>query len=275
MTTDIEIPPALEPLGTAYIVDPARPVLTQGREIAVGRMIREHSHPRGQLLWAMTGLVKVASHACVWVVPPSHAVWIPGGMPHRFTTETDAEMLNLYVDPSRELRKGKGPKGQGCAVLELTPLLRELILRLAQRLQDDVDDPRVARLAEVVLDELESLPEARLSLPGGQDPRLVRMTQHLTANPADMRPLADLAREVGVTPRTLERLFRNETGLPFRQWRIRLRLLAAIDALNRGESSTTIAFSLGWSSPSAFVAAFRAQFGTTPQRFLQEDRAAA
>lgn len=272
MTTDIENPPNLDPLDTAYIIDPSRPVLTEGREIAAGRMIREHSHPRGQLLWAMNGVVKVTSHACVWVVPPSHAVWVPGKLPHRFATETDAEMLSLYVDPSRPVRRGKGLMGQGCAVLELTPFARELILRLGQRLEHGDYDAATSRLAEVALDELESLPEAPLSLPGGQDPRLLRMTRYLVAHPADMRPLAALAHEVGVAPRTLERLFRNETGLSFRQWRIRLRLLAAIDALNRGESSTSIAYDLGWNSPSAFIATFREQFGTTPQRFLHDDR---
>ncbi len=275
MTTDVKNPPVLEPLETAYVVDPSRPILTQGREMAAGHMTREHAHPRGQLLWAMNGVIKVTSHACVWVVPPSHAVWIPGGLPHRFATETDAEILNLYVDPSRRLREGKGLTGQGCAVLELTPLARELMLRLGTRLQGGTYDAAMRRLAEVALDELEMLPEAPLSLPGGQDPRLVRLTQHLAANPADKRPLAELAREFGAAPRTLERLFRNETGLSFRQWRNRLRLLAAIDALNRGESSTAIAYSLGWHSPSAFVAAFREQFGTTPQRFLHEARAAA
>ena len=272
---DVKNPPALDSFEAARIIDPARPVLTHGREIAAGHMFRQHAHPRGQLLWAMSGVIKVMSHACVWVVPTSHAVWIPGDQPHRFSTETAAEMLNLYVDPSRPIRKGKGLRGQGCAVLELTPFMRELILQLDLRLEDGVYDRRVQRLAEVALDELETLPEAPLSLPGGQDPRLIRLTQHLAANPVDKRPLAELARTFGTTPRTLERLFRNETGLSFRQWRNRLRLLGAIDALNRGESSTAIAFSLGWHSPSAFVAAFREQFGTTPQRFLQESRATA
>lgn len=275
MTNDVDNPPILGPLGAAYVIDPARPVLTQGREMAAGDMTCLHGHPRGQLLWAVSGVIKVSSHACVWVIPPSHAVWIPAGLAHRCTSETDAEILNLYVDPSRQVRHGKGLSGQGCAVLELTPLARELILRLGSRLAEGGYDPQVRRLAEVALDELEILPEAPLSLPGGLDPRLVRLTQHLAANPADKRPLAELAREFGAAPRTLERLFRNETGLSFRQWRNRLRLLAAIDALNRGESSTAIAYSLGWHSPSAFVAAFREQFGTTPQRFLHEPRAAA
>lgn len=275
MTTDIKNPPILDPLGTAYIVDPSRPILTRGREIAAGHMIREHTHPRGQLLWAMSGVVKIISHTCVWVVPPSHVVWIPGGVPHQFVAETNAEMLNLYVDPSRPVRAGQRVAEKGCTVLELTPFMRELILLLGMRMRDGDYDARIRRLAEVALDELETLPESPLGLPGGRDARLVRVTRHLAANPADKRPLAELARTFGVTQRTLERLFRDETGLPFRQWRNRLRLLAAVDALNRGESGTAIAFSLGWCSPSAFVAAFRQQFGTTPQRFLRETRAAA
>ena len=269
MPTDVANAPIFSPSETAFILDPSRPVLTHGRKIAAGWSVHEHSHPRGQLLWAMNGVIKVTSHACVWVVPPSHAVWIPGGLPHRMETETDAEMLNLYIDPSRPVRKGKGPRGEGCAVLELTPLARELIRRLDVQDCSAPFDAALMRFAEVILDELESLHEAPLSLPGGQDPRLVRLTRYLVENPADQRPLAELALLAGASPRTLERLFRNETGLPFRQWRSRLRLLHAIEALNTGQSSTSIAWSLGWRSPSAFVAAFREQFGTTPQKFLR------
>lgn len=109
----------------------------------------------------------------------------------------------------------------------------------------------------VLLDEVERLPEAPLDLPGGQDKR---PTRHLIRHPNDPRPLPDLSRIAGASPRTLERLFRAETGLGFRQWRSKLRLLSAIESLNRGESSTSIAYSMGYSSPSAF--------GTTPQRFL-------
>lgn len=258
--------PGFHPSGVADIRDPARPVLTHGRRLVAGTQVAPHSHPRSQLLWAVQGVLRVASEGSVWIVPPSHAVWVPGGTRHAVQVETDAVVRNLYVDPAFAPRPGTD-----CAVVLLTPLLRALILRLAESEAAGADfDARRLRLCAVVLDEIEALPAAPLSLPGGQDPRLVRLTGHLGANPADPRPLADLARLAGASPRTLERLFRAETGLTFRQWRSRLRLLAAFERLSRGESSTAIAFSLGYAGVSAFVAAFRAQFGQPPQSFLRD-----
>jgi len=252
------------PAGIAFIRDPARPILTHGRALAAGQAIAAHSHPRGQLLWALRGVLRVVCQASVWVVPPSHAVWIPGGMPHQVFFDIDAEMLNLYVDPSlaAHLR-------QDCAVLVLTPLARELILRIGAAASFD---GRLLRLCGVMLDELQHLAEARFNLPGGQDPRLTRVTRHLIKHPHDKRTLVQLAQLAAASPRTLERLFRNQTGLTLRQWRSRLRLLAAIEKLNLGQSSTAIALSLGYRNASAFVAAFRQQFGAPPQKIFRLQR---
>ncbi|MFE3839030.1 AraC family transcriptional regulator [Pseudogemmobacter sonorensis] len=267
MPTDVANPPDFEPSDIAFTMDPARPILTHGRVIGAGRSVRPHSHPRGQLLWAMRGVLRVASNACIWLVPPSHAVWIPGGMEHQVTIESEAELLNIYVDPSVPVRETSHPL-PCCAVLLLTPLAREMIRRLGEADTSGPFDDRLVRFCAVLLDELRDLAEAPLNLPGGRDDRLTRVTRHLIRHPHEASQLTELGQIAGASPRTLERLFRAETGLSFRQWRSKLRLLNAIEALNRGESSTTIAFSMGYSSPSAFIAAFREAFGTTPQRFL-------
>lgn len=263
MTKDVVETPELrfDPSGAAFVLDPARPVLAHGRDLAAGAHVAPHAHPRGQLLWAAEGLLRLSAEDGVWLVPPGFAIWIPGGTRHEMRVVsrpgTGARTRNLYVDPSRPLRPG----ARGCEVLPVPPLLRELILRMV----DESDPDRQARLGAVALDEIAAARPAPLDLPGGQDPRLRRLTAYLGQNPADPRPLPVLAAEAGASPRTLERLFRAETGLTFRDWRLRLRLLAAVGRLERGESSTTIAHSLGWRSPSAFVAAFRSHFGSPPQ----------
>lgn len=264
MTMDVENSPFFEPGETAYIEDPDRPVLAFGRDLATGAANAPHRHPRGQLLWAMTGVLRVISGNSAWIVPPSHAVWIPGGTLHNVVTETEAQTRNLYVDPSRPIRT----EAAGCTVLLLSPLMREIILRLSENADARASDARLRRLGEVALDEIGTLKEAPLSLPGGHDPRLQRLIGHLQRDPGDRRPLERLAAVAGASPRTLERLFSRETGLTFRQWRSRLRLLKAVEMLHRGESSTAIAYSLGYRSPSAFVAAFHQHFGCPPQSFL-------
>ena len=64
-------------------------------------------------------------------------------------------------------------------------------------------------------------------------------------------------------------LFQRETGLSFRAWRQRLRLLAALTPLERGERVTDVALACGYDSTSAFISAFRQQFGCTPGEFFR------
>lgn len=264
MTEDIADTTDQGPSGTGFVQDPSRPILAHGRLFRPGDAVRPHSHPRAQLLWAAEGVLRVTGGGSVWIVPPSHAVWIAADTRHAVSSETEAQIRNLYFDAALPAQRE-----EACAVLLLTPLMRQLILRLAAQDMTRAFDARLQNLCAVILDEVAALEPAPLSLPGGQDPRLVRLTRHLGGAPADPRGLAALATFAGASPRTLERLFRAETGLTFRQWRARLRLLAAIERLNLGQSSTTIAYGLGYRSVSAFVAAFHDQFGCPPQSFLQ------
>lgn len=266
MPKDVADLPFFEPADTSFDLDDALTVRLIVRTRAEGLAVRPHAHPRGQLAWPAKGVLRIVGADGVWIVPPSHAAWIPGGVVHQTISETDATVRHLLVHPRRRIRNATG-RSPGCVVVLTTPLLRELILRLEsyQRLADD--DPRLLRLSDVILDEIDELPEAPLSLPGGRDPRLIRLTRHLGAHPEDARSFVRLASLVGSTTRTLERLFRAETGLTFRRWRSRLRLIRSIELLNAGQSTTHVALSLGYAGPSAFAAAFKQHFGLTPQRY--------
>jgi AraC-like DNA-binding protein len=263
MPNSIADTPRFAPSDIAFVLDTGQPVLAHGRDLAAETGIEPHRHPRGQLLWAAEGVLRVTSEDAVWIVPSSHAVWIPGGVFHHMVTETPARTRNLYIDPAYPVRV----RDTGCAMLLLTPLMREIILRLAaDRPMEDPDGLR--RLGLVAIDEIERLDSAPLNLPAGKDERLRRLIGFLVQNPYDRSPLAELAKNSGASLRTMERLFHAETGMTFRQWRSRLRLLSAVEHLRQGKSSTAIAFSLGFQSASAFVAAFRKTFGRPPQSFL-------
>ena len=83
--------------------------------------------------------------------------------------------------------------------------------------------------------------------------------------------LAAVAREVGLSPRTLERRFLAETGMSLGRWRRRGSLLAAIERLAAGASVKQAGAAAGYAAPSAFVAAFKAEFGETPGRYFAGD----
>jgi AraC-like DNA-binding protein len=161
-----------------------------------------------------------------------------------------------------------------CAVVQVRPLLRELILAAVAFRQPYHAVGPEARLVGVLLDELDVARTAPLHLPMPRDPRLLAITAPLLADPSDKRPLGAWARTAGASARTLARLFRRETGLGFAHWRQQARLLRALERLAAGEAVTAVALDLGYDGPSAFIAMFRSRLGTTPGRYFVADAAA-
>jgi len=268
MPKDVENTPTSPPQpprrGFGSLIDSHRPAVALGQVLEAGHAVAAHDHPRAQLIMNLTGTMRVLAGPDTWVVPPSHAVWIPGGLTHQVTTETKIEARNVYIDPA--FAEGVRPE-PGCTLLRVTPLLRELASRLADFGTSVPFGSHERRLAFVLIDEIAGLEPADLGLPGGQDARLVRVTGHLVRHPEAPEGLAELAAMAGTTERTLGRLFAAETGLGYRQWRGRLRMLVALEQLEAGKSSTEVAFTLGYGSASAFVAAFRRSLGAPPQAF--------
>jgi AraC-like DNA-binding protein len=159
-----------------------------------------------------------------------------------------------------------GPLPGACRALDVTPLLRELVLELVERCPIDGDDKAAMRLAEVAVDGIAEAEVLRMQLPLPRDPRALRLAERLQAEPAETAELPELARDAGASARTIQRLFLAETGLSFSRWRQRLRLLHAAAALGAGESVTEAGLDAGYSGTSAFIAAFRKHFGVTPSR---------
>jgi AraC family transcriptional regulator, regulator of nimT len=244
--------------------DAKHPVVGYARDYPKGHVVDWHGHVPAQLLYAASGLLRVETDAGLWVVPPHRAVWIPAGMLHRVRMTTAVEMRTLYV------REGLPGLAGGCRVIAVSPLLRELIVAFAVLPPDYALDGPVGRLAAVILDQLRVPASSPLHLPLPQDPRLRRVVAGLFDDPADRRPLSAWARTVGASARTLARLFVAETGMGFAAWRQQHRLHAALARLTAGEAVTSVAFAVGYDSPSAFIAMFRKALGASPQRYLAD-----
>jgi AraC-like DNA-binding protein len=153
-------------------------------------------------------------------------------------------------------------------VVEVTPLLRELLVYCASLGKLDVRIPHEARLAGLVLDLLTTSPTMPLSLPMPRDARALRVADSVRADPASAVGTDDLSRSAGASPRTIERLFALETGMTFGRWRQQARLLSALALLAEGAPVTQVALDVGYASPSAFIAMFKSALGTTPSRFF-------
>ncbi len=222
-----------------------------------------HRHAWGQLIYARAGVMTVTAAGPAppgsWVVPPQRAVWVPAETDHWIRCGTRLSMRTLFVAPESRAMP------VSCCVVNVRPLLRELILAC-------VEAPGGARrrqlITALILNEIRAATVAPLHLPEPADPRLLRITGALRQQPGDPRTLTAWASEAGASTRTLSRLFLAETGMTFRQWQRQARLLAALVRLAEGAPVTTLAFDLGYESPSAFISAFRRALGKTPRRYF-------
>lgn len=224
----------------------------------------EHAHEWDQLTYASQGVMTVYTAKRTWVVPPHRALWVPAGTKHTEEMSAGVAVRSLYFVP------GLSPSmPRECSALNVTPLLRELILHAIAQAVLDERIPAQAQLAGVILNQLEMLPTVPLQLPALTDPRARKVSALLEKEPDNQSSLAEIARQAGASGRTLERIFKAETGMHFRHWRQRLRLIHALRLLAGGESVTQVALEAGYGSTSAFIAMFNTVFGTTPGRFFR------
>lgn len=244
--------------------DVPRPVAAMAKEFPDGHIIAPHSHPRGQLVFAASGVMTVTTPGGAWVVPPQRAVWVPPDVEHKIRMSGDVAMRTLYI-------AGSAAAGlpRACCVVSVSSLLRELILAAVELpVLYDVAG-RDGRIMALIVDEIRALPMLPLQLAMPSDTRARRVSAALLDDPADGRPLADWARDVGASARTLARHFRAETGMSFAMWRQQARLLSALNRLAAGAPVTDVALDLGYDSPSAFISMFRRALGTTPGRYFR------
>jgi AraC-like DNA-binding protein len=89
------------------------------------------------------------------------------------------------------------------------------------------------------------------------------------ADPTHGESLEQWASTVGASTRTIARLFRQELGVSFSQWRQQAILARAIPLLSQGRPLSHVAQELGYQSQSAFSAMFRRAFGASPRAFIE------
>ncbi|WP_114240073.1 helix-turn-helix domain-containing protein [Dyella sp. C9] len=242
-----------------------RDVVATGNEYPPHYVLPSHSHRRGQLLYASTGVLTTITSEGSWVVPPRRALWIPPGISHEVHMGGPVATRSAYVTP--EAARSAGLPAH-CQVIAVSPLLHEL-LHEAVDLPAEYDlDGRDGRVMALLLAEIARMPPLPLSAPLPHDKRLAALCRALLKQPSQEVGIDEMARQAGMSRRHFTRTFREETGMSFSAWRQQACLLSALTRLGNGESITQVAVDLGYGNPSAFTAAFRRVLGVAPSRYL-------
>lgn len=198
-----------------------------------------------------------------WIVPTHRAVWIPARIPHTITMSGTVLMRTLYFRP-----RLAASLPRNCCVVNVLPLLRELILHACGLPALNRKNKRQRYLIDLIIDQLETIPLVSLQLTNPSDFRAVRVADVLLSEPGNQRTLQQICKNAGAGKRTIERLFQKETGMTFGKWRQQLRLMQAMRLLAEGAKVTHAALEAGYSTPSAFISMFRKTLGTTPTLYF-------
>jgi len=245
------------------ILRTARPVMALQDEYPAGFVDPMHSHDHVQILYASSGVMSVRTPETSFVIPPQRAVWMPAGMKHEVACRGPVSLRTLYLPSSHH------GQGTACRVFEVSNLLKALILEI-------VDFPplynatgREGRIVDLLIDEIERMPNAPYQVSMPTDPRLLRVCNAILADPADPRDIDDWAALAAMGRRTFTRSFKDETGMGLAVWRQQVRLMEALSLLAAGASITQVTYDVGYDSPSGFAAMFRRAFGVPPSKYLR------
>ncbi|RYF42903.1 MAG: AraC family transcriptional regulator [Comamonadaceae bacterium] len=289
------------PIGDTDPFQPTRqrPVRVRARDLPADSHFDPHQHGWSQLAYCATGILQVTTeqaapppgrpkagtapaggseawgpHAAgtdevTYIVPPSRAVWIAPGARHAVHVLEAALFRTLYIHPSVT-----PPGWDRCRVIMVSPLLREMI----QSLDAAPSREREALLTQLVLDEITHADPQSLGvpMPSAQDgdKRLRALCEAVLREPSQRATLAGWAADVGASERTMARLFREELGTSYQQWRQQAILAHALPMLARGVPVSHVAAASGYASDSAFTAMFKGAMGQSP-RYFQDRRLAA
>lgn len=255
--------PASYELSLGALKQLPRPVYGHAETLPNQALGYRHKHPWGQFAYAAEGVIEVDAQSSRFVAPPQRAIWIPAGIMHRVHCAPSTCIRSLYIDAGIA-----GWPDDNCRVIEVSPLLREMIQYFsALPVEYDESGPE-GRFAAALLDQIAAAREVELVLPLPRMPLLRRLCRAMQAHPDETHLLAEWALQASVSEKTLSRMFFKETGLTFRAWRQRMRLISALSALEQEGNVTRVAYACGYESISAFIAAFRKQFGFTPGEYL-------
>lgn len=222
-------------------------------------------HPYCRFLYARHGSIRIETARRSLFVPPRFGLWIPPDVQHTLDVTSAVTLEFLYV--------AEGVLGEcldaQLSVVELNEFAAAFIHHVCTAVPLDYEaDSSALRRIQVLIDVLGEMPDADLAIALPLEPRLAGICRSIQSDPGAPHLLEEWASRLAMSPRTLARHFVAETGLTFQAWRQNLRLIASLGLLRAGVSVSTTALEMGYSTPSAFIFAFKKKFGLPPTGYL-------
>jgi AraC-like DNA-binding protein len=224
-----------------------------------------HFHDVHEIEYASRGMVEVKTEAGHYLLPPHQAAWIPAGLRHQTTLHAGARTLAVLFEP------GLVPAaGDRVRIVAVSSLLREMMLYsvrwpISRPGSGEEADSFFRTLGYVVAEALDD--ELPLHLPVSADPVVTAAADYTRAH-LDHVTVSDVTRDIGVSERTLRRLFGTHLGISWRSYLLRARMLRAMALLAQPDRSVLeVSIAVGFDDAGAFARSFARHCGETPSAY--------
>ncbi|MGI3168363.1 helix-turn-helix domain-containing protein [Pseudooceanicola sp. C21-150M6] len=219
---------------------------------------------RHYLLYALSGVMRLEAEGRRWTLPPARAALIRAG------AQIEVTLLTRLTTASTLFAPDMLTVPHPVTVFDMSPLARELTTAARPWTEDAPQTAYAETLFTMMAAEVTRLAAtpSRCSLPRPTSTALIRAMDLTEAQLAEAPDFETIARNVGLSSRSLARRFASEMGMTWREALRRLRIIRAVELLAATDAPVTqVALDTGYSSLSAFNAAFREVMETTPRDY--------
>lgn len=223
----------------------------------------EHVHHRAQLTFVEEGYQYFHIDQKIYLVPQHHVIWIPSGKAHKITSE--AQTVNLTVFLFKSVFEDEFYRN--VQVFTAPSVLKEMLLYASKWNQSLIENEEQDLFLKAILKSLPNFCKESngLEIPVPSDIRLIPVCQDINSNFKYNMDIDSLAEKAQMSVRSLQRTFKNETGITLQKYHQLTRILKSIELIDtRKFTLSEVAYKVGYQSLSAFTSSYFAVMKTKP-----------
>ncbi|SIT23141.1 transcriptional regulator, AraC family [Chryseobacterium ureilyticum] len=224
----------------------------------------EHVHDRAQLTFVEEGYQYFHIDQKIYLVPQHHVIWIPSKKAHKITSE--AKTVNLMVFLFKSVFEDDFYNN--VQVFAAPPVLKEMLFYASKWNQSLLENEEQDIFFRAILKSLPNLYKESngLEIPVPMDTRLIPVCNDINANFKYNLDIDSLAEKATMSVRSLQRIFKNETGITLQKYLQLTRILKSIELIDTQHYTLSeIAYKVGYQSLSAFTNAYFAVMKAKPK----------
>ncbi|MCT2563815.1 AraC family transcriptional regulator [Chryseobacterium herbae] len=224
----------------------------------------EHAHHRAQLTFVEEGYQYFHIDQKIYLVPQYHVIWVPSGKAHRITSE--AKTVNLMVFLFKNVFNDDFYKD--VHVFAVPPVLKEMLLYASKWNQLTEEDEEQDLFFKAILKSLPNFcrESSYLEIPVPSDARLIPVCTSINTNFKYSLNADELAEKAQMSVRSLQRIFKSETGITLQKYHQLVRILKSIELIDIGQFTLSqIAYKVGYQSLSAFTSSYDSIMKSKPK----------